>query len=91
MKTFSAYNIDPKELFDALQTAGQPVTEIRYRGPERKDVMLSCVCTADNANNAAVKAVIAANSDQVTTVDRADAHIQALAQGIGYKMQSYTG
>lgn len=87
MKTFPAYNIDPKALLGALKAAGQPVTEIRYRGTERRSVALACICTGDNANDASVKQTIAANSDKETVIDRAEVHIQALASGIGQKMQ----
>ena len=91
MKTFAAYGIDPKVLFDALKKAKQPVQEIRYRGPERKSVALACVCLSDTADLGAVQDVIGAQSEAKPGWSQVDRHIEALGQGIGQKMQSYKG
>lgn len=91
MKTFAAFEVDPKTLFDALKSAGQPVQEIRYRGPERKNVALACVCLGDSASDSAVKAIVGSKSVPKPDFDGCDRHIEALADSIGQKMQSFKG
>jgi hypothetical protein len=91
MKTFSAYGIDPKALFNSLKAANQPVQEIRYRGPRRTDVAIACVCLADSADDTAVKSVIGSQSGAKPDWNQVDEHVEALAQGIGRMMQAYKG
>lgn len=91
MKTFPAYGVDPKALFNALKAAGQPVLEVRYRGPERKTVALACICTEDSADGNAVQSVIAGLSGPKPAFDGVDRHVEALGQGIGQRMQSCLG
>lgn len=87
MKTFAAYDINPKTLFDELKSAGHPILEIRYRGPVRDKVALACVCVGDSANSSAVQKILDKKSGPKPDFDGVDKHIAALASGVGQSMQ----
>lgn len=91
MKTFAAYNVAPQALLDALNAAGQPVLEIRYRGPERESVALACVCVGDSADDDTVKNIILGQSSATSALWNAQKHIAALAAGVGRSMQAFKG
>lgn len=89
MKTFAAYNINPKTLFDELTSAGYPVLEIRYRGPVRDQVAFACVCVEDSANSSAVQKILDKKSGPKPDFDGVDKHIEALASGVGQSMRVF--
>lgn len=89
MKIFSAYDINPKVLFDELKSSGHPVLEIRYRGPVRDKVALACICVSESADSSAIQEILDKKSGPEPDFDGVDKHIAALASGIGQRIQVF--
>lgn len=59
MKTFAAYDVNPRALYKALLDAKQPVIRIAFNGAPLREIPLAVVCCEDDADSGVVSGIVA--------------------------------
>jgi len=59
VKTYFAYDVNPRLLNKLLREAGQPLVGIKFFGPATRKVALACVGCEDAAVDGVVEGIIA--------------------------------
>lgn len=59
MKTYMAYDVNPRLLLKRLKDSKQPLIGIKFYGPATTKVSLACVGCQDNANDAVIAGILA--------------------------------
>lgn len=59
MKTFVAYDVNPRLLYKLLKESGQPLIGIKFDGPATRTVSYAVAAFTDKANEAVIAPIVA--------------------------------
>lgn len=91
MKTFVAYDVNPRLLYKRLKESGQPLVGIRFDGPATRTVPYAVASFEDHADDAAIEAIVTPlsgprpsiaklNGPNPKTINNLDARLLALTK-----------
>jgi hypothetical protein len=78
MKTYFAYDVNPRLLMKLLNDAKQPIIGIRIQGPATTQVPMACVGCEDNADDGIVSGIISKISGKRPSFELVDRREQEL-------------